>query len=710
MKRKKKIVLLTVISWILMILGMVLGALFSIIKPFKPVFADKDIRGVLALVKSIPHFLKLVFRPASGGLLNITTLSFLGVVAFFVILGIVLLFKIGYKKNIKAHGVWFEVFWLLFGAAFSLVILALFSDGFLPTIGEAVYSAKSFGGITYLFKLTLSDNAFVNVLLKILGLLPLVLFLVGFILILIAFFRDMSLLGKTAEEVAYKEACEAAERNGQKKPSKKEFQEEGKEEEGPEEKGASVVDGKGLLHGPILVQYINTQTGEVQPVQPAPKQIEEKPAAVSIEEVKAAINGQKQMTVEDIRKIIQEEFARERLENEVATTKSNPSELSEILKRQLDDEQPLPKEEPQPIVVPTPVKEVEPAKKEVVEEKQPEPAQTISQGDIQSVIRDELLMFQQAQAEAEEARKAEQEKRAQELNARREEEWKAREEEYRRQLEEAARLKAEKEAVEEALRKLQAEEASKKGAPESSLTPEQIKQLIADALSEKQNQPTSVETQESLSGDDIRAIIRDELASFQPASAPSPVVVNLDTPAENAPVEEAPVAVEVPEQKRVVGAINPNLPPHEKIVRIPFPTRMVDADDLMKSNYNELKSELMAYGLKSRVSNSGDTFRLHKVTYVKIAIAGKSLKLYMALDPKDYADSSLPISDVGAKNTYKDIPFVFKVKSPLSMRRAKQLIADLMDKHDLEQAKVNPHNWADELKDYKPTGQKEEEE
>ena len=94
----------------------------------------------------------------------------------------------------------------------------------------------------------------------------------------------------------------------------------------------------------------------------------------------------------------------------------------------------------------------------------------------------------------------------------------------------------------------------------------------------------------------------------------------------------------------------------------------------MKDNYNELKNEILSYGVKSRISNSGDTFRLHRKTYVKITIAGKSLKLYFALDPKDYKDSTIPFQDAGEKNAYAEIPFVFKVKSELSMKRAKQLI------------------------------------
>lgn len=149
--------------------------------------------------------------------------------------------------------------------------------------------------------------------------------------------------------------------------------------------------------------------------------------------------------------------------------------------------------------------------------------------------------------------------------------------------------------------------------------------------------------------------------------------------------------VPAPKAKVVVAPTN-------KIIRIPFEKRIVVADKVMKDHFNDLKSEILSYGVKSRVSNSGDTFRLHTVTYVKVTIAGKSLKLYLALNPKDYKDSTLPIADASKKAIYKEIPLVFKVKSELSLRRAKQLIADAMAKGGLKQGEVVAHDWVKEIK------------
>ena len=156
-----------------------------------------------------------------------------------------------------------------------------------------------------------------------------------------------------------------------------------------------------------------------------------------------------------------------------------------------------------------------------------------------------------------------------------------------------------------------------------------------------------------------------------------------------------------PAPRRVVPAPAPKpvevKPEPKKIIRIPFEVRIHAAEPELQAHFNELKSDILAYGVKSRLSNSGDTFRLHTKTYVKITIAGKALKLYFALDPKDYKDSKMPLGNAGHKGIYREIPLVFKVKSGLSLRRAKQLVADAMAKDGLVQREVVAHNWVKEI-------------
>lgn len=189
----------------------------------------------------------------------------------------------------------------------------------------------------------------------------------------------------------------------------------------------------------------------------------------------------------------------------------------------------------------------------------------------------------------------------------------------------------------------------------------------------------------------------------------SPFVEDKKEETDKVVVEEVPVQEETKEPvvEETTAELAPEVTPEAlegepaekaKIVRIPFDQRMAQADDVVKGSYNELKSLLKSYGLNNRIANGGDSFRLHRVTYCKITIAGKSLKLYLALNPNDYANSTYPIKDASSKAIYKETPLVFKVRSGLSLRRAEELIRDCMDKHGLEQIEqVQVKDWASNL-------------
>ena len=192
----------------------------------------------------------------------------------------------------------------------------------------------------------------------------------------------------------------------------------------------------------------------------------------------------------------------------------------------------------------------------------------------------------------------------------------------------------------------------------------------------------------------------------EPIAEPSPVdeVIEEQISEPEPQIEPAPV----PEVVATVEEPAPAAEEKKPIIRIPFTDRMLNADKEMQDNYNELKNEILSYGVNSRVSNSGDTFRLHRKTYVKITIAGLSLKLYFALNPDDYKDSTLPIQNAGHKGIYEEIPLVFKVKSGLSMRRCKQLIQDVFDKNGFEQGEIGNTNWVEELKNVQAEDDKDD--
>lgn len=202
--------------------------------------------------------------------------------------------------------------------------------------------------------------------------------------------------------------------------------------------------------------------------------------------------------------------------------------------------------------------------------------------------------------------------------------------------------------------------------------------------------------------------VRREEPAPAPAPAPAPVVeeAKVEEPKkEEVKPEPAPAAEAAPRPLFVKKEPAPTpAKPEEPVVeakkyeRISFAERLLQSESDIHALYNEIKNEILSWGVKSRISAVGDTFRLHKKMYVRITVAGKSLKLYFALNPQDYANGTIPVQDASDKDMYQEIPLVFKVKSPLSVRRCKELIQDVMEKDGLEQGEVGKVNWIKELK------------
>ena len=111
--------------------------------------------------------------------------------------------------------------------------------------------------------------------------------------------------------------------------------------------------------------------------------------------------------------------------------------------------------------------------------------------------------------------------------------------------------------------------------------------------------------------------------------------------------------------------------------RAKFETRIKAADQELRDKYYELRDYVRSYGVNDRMSIPGLTFSLHRERYVFITIAGKKLKVYFALDPNDYKESTIPVIENNSKK-FEDLPVELKVKSDLSLKRAKALVDDVM--------------------------------
>ena len=117
---------------------------------------------------------------------------------------------------------------------------------------------------------------------------------------------------------------------------------------------------------------------------------------------------------------------------------------------------------------------------------------------------------------------------------------------------------------------------------------------------------------------------------------------------------------------------------------IPFNDKLLRASDDLKLKYEYLRDYILSFGLKHRISRQFDNYSLHRVRYFCFVLRGKALFIHFKLDINDYADSTIPVK-LDDKVKYQDVPVIFKVKSNLSLKRAKTLIDDVMSNEGFEQ-------------------------
>ncbi|MBQ6920541.1 MAG: hypothetical protein IJQ72_01425 [Bacilli bacterium] len=195
--------------------------------------------------------------------------------------------------------------------------------------------------------------------------------------------------------------------------------------------------------------------------------------------------------------------------------------------------------------------------------------------------------------------------------------------------------------------------------------------------------------------EDIRKVVKEELEKLDKvviAKSVPVVYVEAKNPT-MVPKKEEPKPAPAPVKEEEEESKKKSAP------RIPFAEKMVKADKELQDKYNEIKNEILAYGVNSRVSIACDTFRLHRKAYVKINIVGKTLKVYFALRPKDFVDSPIPVMDASDKVAYEEVPALLKVKSNLSVKRAKELVRLAMEADGIAKENVaEEHNWIRDLR------------
>lgn len=142
------------------------------------------------------------------------------------------------------------------------------------------------------------------------------------------------------------------------------------------------------------------------------------------------------------------------------------------------------------------------------------------------------------------------------------------------------------------------------------------------------------------------------------------------------------------------------------LYRRSFLAKIIQGSDINKRYYSILKNEFLVYkNTRSSISFTADTIYRKGERLAKFVVAGKTLKLYLAMDPQAI-EKNFFVHDESDKKKYEKTPCCMRVKSRRGMFKAIILITRLMTEKaavknpkfvELDYMSMYPYEDADHL-------------
>ena len=160
--------------------------------------------------------------------------------------------------------------------------------------------------------------------------------------------------------------------------------------------------------------------------------------------------------------------------------------------------------------------------------------------------------------------------------------------------------------------------------------------------------------------------------------------------AEEAAEEVAEAAEEVAEEVAAAEVTAEAFEPETakaKYVNKSFAQKMLLADEVIKDRYDELKNYALRFKrLKARISKKFDSINQGRLQFVKLSVAGKTLKLFLNMDI-NVTEPKFHCKDMRDKKTYEPVPVLLRIKSGRAVKYAKILIDQCAEIHGLKENK-----------------------
>ncbi len=211
-----------------------------------------------------------------------------------------------------------------------------------------------------------------------------------------------------------------------------------------------------------------------------------------------------------------------------------------------------------------------------------------------------------------------------------------------------------------------------------SVEAEPIVEAVEEPAVEVEVEPVAEETTEP---EEITEPV--EEAAEEPA-AEEPAETNVEVAVENTePAAETELpGLEVAAAVDAIGTV-----PAPKYVNKNFAQKMIAADEVIQDRYDEVKNYALRFKkLKARISKKFESINQGRLQFVKLSVAGKTLKLYLNMDISE-VDPKFRCKDMSNKVTYETVPVMLRIKSGRAVRYAKMLIDQCAAKYGLVENK-----------------------
>lgn len=126
-----------------------------------------------------------------------------------------------------------------------------------------------------------------------------------------------------------------------------------------------------------------------------------------------------------------------------------------------------------------------------------------------------------------------------------------------------------------------------------------------------------------------------------------------------------------------------------------FIARIIQSSDETKTYYGKVRNALLSYRkVNSNIAWGAERFHKGRETIARFKIRGKTLVLYMAIDPKEIEYSVYHQKDVSNNKSLHGTPTMIKIMSPRGVKKAVRLVDYMLEKRDGIKRSVPERDYA----------------